>query len=160
MGITGVYYTEQNNLQDILTGGGHQPALDLDKTWSLIAGMYPEIPLVPSGKAYKVASDALYGSFYLPAAKVAEIAALVPQLRQREQIEERIDFERWKSLSQGDVDLDSLDEREHLLLMFPMTNNDTYEELVEGYLLPHLQSLFDLFEESAAQGHGLVFMIV
>ncbi|MNC34063.1 hypothetical protein D3C76_105760 [compost metagenome] len=158
MGITGAYYTEKDNLQEILAGHVQESALDIDKTWSLIAGMFPDIPLVPAQEQYRVDSEVTeYGAFFLPAEKVAHIAAQVPGLRQPERVEERIDFEKWTSLQ--DMDVEALDEQSLILLAFPMRDDETYEELVEEYLLPHLQSLFDLFENAARQQCGLVFII-
>ncbi|KWX69464.1 hypothetical protein AMQ84_31270 [Paenibacillus riograndensis] len=158
MGITGAYYMEKNNLEEILAGRVQRPRLDIDKTWSLIAGMFPDVPLVPVQEQYRVDSEVTeYGAFYLPAEMVAQIAVQVPGLRQPERLEERIDFEKWTSLQ--DMDVEALDEQSLILLAFPMTDDETYEELVEEYLLPHLQSLFDLFEEAARQQYGLVFFI-
>lgn len=159
MGITGEYYMEKGNLEDILAGHVQEATLDIDKTWSLIAGMFPDVPLVPVQEQYKVDSKVTeYGSFYLPAGEVAQIALQIPGLRQPERVDERIDFEKWTRIH--NMDLDSLDEQELILLAFPMRDDETYEELLDGYLLPHLQSLFDLFEEAARQQSGLVFNIV
>ncbi|MBW4083706.1 YfbM family protein [Paenibacillus sp. S150] len=159
MGITGVYYMENNNLEEILAGRVQEAALDIDKTWSLIAGMFPDVPLVPAQEQYKVDSAVTeYGSFYLPAEKVAQIAVQIPGLRQPERLEGRIDFEKWTNMH--NTDLDTLDEQALIMLAFPMRDDETYEELVDEYLLPHLHSLFDLFEEAARQHYGLLLNIV
>ncbi|WDF50119.1 hypothetical protein PQ460_19345 [Paenibacillus sp. KACC 21273] len=159
MGITGVYYEEHKNLEDILEGNVQPPTLDIDKTWSLIVDMFPDIPLVPVGEQYKVDSQATeYGSFYLPADKVAEIAAQIPELKQPENLTKRIDFEKWKNIPE--MDIEQLDERAMIMLAFPMQSDETYEELVDGYLLPHLESVFELFEKAFANQSGLVFMIM
>ncbi|WIM41163.1 hypothetical protein PO903_09925 [Paenibacillus sp. PK4536] len=159
MGITGVYYQEHGNLEDILAGRVEEPALDIDKTWSLIVDMFPDIPLVPVGEQYKVDSQATeYGSFYLSAEKVAEIAEQIPELKQTDNLTKRIDFEKWKNIPE--MDIEQLDERAMIMLAFPMQSDETYEELVDGYLLPHLESVFELFEKAFTQQDGLVFMIV
>lgn len=159
MGIVGVYYEEHNNLEDILAGNVQPPTLDIDKTWSLIVDMFPDIPLVPVGEQYKVDSQATeYGSFYLPANKVAEIAEQIPELKQTDNLTKRIDFEKWKNIPE--MDIEQLDERAMIMLAFPMQSDETYEELVEGYLLPHLESVFELFEKAFAKQSGLVFMIM
>ncbi|WCT56790.1 hypothetical protein PQ456_04495 [Paenibacillus kyungheensis] len=159
MGITGVYYEEHKNLEDILAGNVQPPTLDIDKTWSLIVDMFPDIPLVPVGEQYKVDSQATeYGSFYLPADKVAEIATQIPELKQPENLIKRIDFEKWKNIPE--MDIEQLDERAMIMLAFPMQSDETYEELVDGYLLPHLESVFELFEKAFANQSGLVFMIM
>lgn len=159
MGITGAYYEEHGNLEDILAGRVEEATLDIDKTWSLIVDMFPEIPLVPVGEQYKVYSQATeFGCFYLSADKVADIAEQIPELKQQENIEKRIDFEKWKNIPE--MDIEQLDERAMIMLAFPMQSDETYEELVDGYLLPHLQSIFELFEAAASKQNGLVFMIV
>lgn len=159
MGITGVYYEEHKNLEDILAGNVQPPTLDIDKTWSLIVDMFPDIPLVPVGEQYKVDSQATeYGSFYLPVDKVAEIATQIPELKQPENLTKRIDFEKWKNIPE--MDIEQLDERAMIMLAFPMQSDETYEELVDGYLLPHLESVFELFEKAFANQSGLVFMIM
>ncbi|WP_458119945.1 hypothetical protein [Paenibacillus sp. Z6-24] len=158
MGMTGIYYAEKDNLQTILTGTSGQPALDIDKTWSLIADMFPDIPFVPVQNQYAIDSQLTeFGTFYLPPHQVAQMAESIPVVRQREALEQRIDFDRWKASSQPDAKSEEDDAM--MMFFFPMTQEDTYEDLVEGYLLPHLDQVFDLYLRAASEGQGIIFAI-
>ncbi len=168
MGMTGAYFVERGNLQQILDGAAGQPDLDIDKAWSLIAAMFPDLPVVPVTNAYHVESSLTeFGTFYLPAEQVAYIAEKLHELQQPESLQERIHFEKWKhsSMHVGEHldnpgSADSLEDMAQIMpLMFSIQEDETYEDVVDGYLLPHLNEVFALFEKAATEQAGVVFAI-
>ncbi|MFD1884109.1 hypothetical protein [Paenibacillus wenxiniae] len=168
MGITGAYFVERDNLQQILNGDAGQPDLDIDKAWSLIAAMFPDIPLVPVTSTYHVESTLTeLGTFYLSAEQVAHMAEKLPELKETASLQERIHFEDWKhrSTHMGEHldhpgSADRLEDMAQVMpLMFTIHEEETYEDIVEGYLLPYLDEVFTLFEQAAAERAGIVFAI-
>jgi hypothetical protein len=168
MGITGAYFVERNNLQQILDGDAGQPDLDIDKAWSLIAAMFPDVPFVPVTSTYNVESTLTeFGTFYLSAEQVAHIAARLLELTKAESLQERIRFEEWKHSSthagehlDNPGSADNLEDMAQVMpLMFTIHEEETYEDVVDGYILPHLNEVFKLFERAAAEQAGIVFAI-
>ncbi|WP_046228149.1 hypothetical protein [Paenibacillus dauci] len=158
MGMTGIYYVEKENLQTVLAGDPSRPDLDIDKTWSLIADMFPDIPFVPVQDQYKIDSQLTeFGTFYLPPHQVAQMAESIPVVRQREALEQRIDFDRWKASNQQSPD--DVEDHAMMIFFFAINENDTYEEIVEDYLMPYLNQVFDLYLDAASKGQGIVFAI-
>ncbi len=168
MGMTGIYYIERNNIEQILNGDAGQPDLDIDKAWSLIGAMFPDVLIVPVTETYRVDSTLTeFGTFYLSPEQVASIAAQVPELQSAESLKERIHFEEWKNSSgqleeqlegSGSADI-MADMAKVLPFMFMIHEDETYEDVVDHYVLPHLETVFDLFERARAEDAGVVFAI-